>query len=114
MEVICLNKEAENLEFTVRGEFNTYEVDTFKDSIQSQLHDGAKSVIIDLSQVPYVTSAGLRAICIMGKTILQSGLKFVICGLTGLTKEVFFVSGFHQVFPPAEDLEAARERISQS
>lgn len=109
MDITCSNKEDPILEFTIKGEFNTYEVENFQNSIQPNLYPNAQAIILDLSHVPYMTSAALRAICILGKTIMQQNLKFIICGLTGLSKEVFFISGFHQVFPTADDLAGARE-----
>lgn len=111
MDITCFNTGDAVIEVMIKGEFNTYEVENFQKSIQNLMQDNTKGLIIDLSQVPYMTSAALRALCILGKSIIQGGLKFVICGLTGLSKEVFFVSGFHQVFPPAENLEAARQRV---
>lgn len=58
---------------------------------------GANRIVLDLSSVAYVSSAGLRIVLLMAKRLKQQGGRFVVCGLSESVREVFTVSGFLQI-----------------
>ncbi|MDZ4372097.1 MAG: STAS domain-containing protein [Phenylobacterium sp.] len=64
-------------------------------------------VVLDLSQVPYVSSAGLRVLLIGAKAARSGGKKFALSGLTESVREVFDISGFTSIFTLAPDIDAA-------
>jgi anti-anti-sigma factor len=62
-------------------------------------------VIADLSEVGYVSSAGLRVLLKATKQARGTGGRFVLCGLRPSVLEVFEISGFDKVMPifPSRD-----------
>jgi anti-anti-sigma factor len=64
------------------------------------------SIILDLSQCPFVSSAGLRVILQAVKGIKGRG-KMAICGLKGPVKQVFDLAGIDRVVPIVDGLEQA-------
>ncbi|HLO17146.1 MAG TPA: STAS domain-containing protein [Anaerolineales bacterium] len=46
----------------VEGDIDSFTYDDFLSKAQELIQDGARYLIIDLAQVPYISSAGLRAI----------------------------------------------------
>jgi anti-anti-sigma factor len=56
-------------------------------------------VIADLSEVGYVSSAGLRVLLKAAKQARGFGGRFVLCGLRSSVLEVFEISGLDKVMP---------------
>jgi len=55
---------------------------------------GAKKVVLDFSQLDYISSAGLRVLLGAAKQLRASGGKLGMFGLNQSVKEVFEISGF--------------------
>lgn len=66
-----------------------------------------KAVILNLADVPYVSSAGLRVLLIGAKAAKAAGNRLIITGLSPAVREVFDVSGFTKIFAIEADLDAA-------
>ena len=64
-------------------------------------------VVVNLSDVPYVSSAGLRVLLIGAKAARSGGHKLVLAGLSESVREVFDISGFTGLFAIEPDLESA-------
>ena len=66
-------------------------------SIEKEILDvisaGFARVVLDLSQIEYISSAGLRVVVIAAKRLKQRSGTFVLCSLQPLVREVFEVSG---------------------
>jgi len=73
---------------------------------------GAGSVLVDLSGVEYISSAGLRALMMGSKESQKTGGRLAVAGLTPVVKEIFEISRFFhvvQVFEtPSEGIAALR------
>ncbi len=67
---------------------------SFEAQCAALLDAGPNRAIIDLSEVDYVSSAGLRALLIAAKKAKSLGGALTLCGLRGSVKEVMAVSGF--------------------
>ena len=72
----------------------------------------AKAVVLSLSEVPYVSSAGLRVLLIGAKAAKAAGNRLVITGLSPAVREVFDVSGFSKIFAIDDDVDAALAAIT--
>jgi len=64
-------------------------------------------VVLNLADVPYVSSAGLRVLLIGAKAARASGHKLVLAGLSESVREVFDISGFTSIFAIESDLDSA-------
>ena len=58
---------------------------------------GAKKVVLDFSQLDYISSAGLRILLGAAKHLRASGGKLGIFGLNQSVREVFEISGFSTI-----------------
>lgn len=65
----------------------------------------SEDLILDFSALEYISSAGLRVILTMSKTLRECSLKFSICNAQDHVKEVFEISGFDTIIPMFDSLE---------
>ncbi len=76
-------------------------------AISRFVEDGETSILIELAEVNYVSSAGLRAILIGAKQIQGAGGKLALCSLSEHVREVFDLSGFSTILDIRDDRDAA-------
>lgn len=65
------------------------------------------SLLIDLRELVYVSSAGLRVILMAAKRVRAKGGRIALCGLQPQVAEVFEISGFGAIVPIHADRESA-------
>lgn len=69
----------------------------FQASINKSVGDTNQPVILELSQLSYISSAGLRVILLLAKTLSSKSVHFSICSIAPGVKEVFEISGFGNI-----------------
>lgn len=73
---------------------------------------GETRLVVDLTGLEYISSAGLRSFLLLGKKIKSAGGgALVLAGLQDMVREVFDISGFSTIFPVHSSLEEALEAI---
>jgi anti-sigma B factor antagonist len=92
---------------TVEGRMDTVSAPEFESKIQERIAEGVKRLVVDLSGLEYISSAGLRSILVAGKGASAAGGQLCCCGLKGVVKKVFDISGFTTLFPVYDSLEDA-------
>ena len=69
--------------------------------------DKSSQLAFDMSQLNYISSAGLRVLLRIGKKAKKEKKIFVLCGISGMVKEILEDSGtdmLFQVYESADDL----------
>ena len=69
----------------------------FEEKTLATIDAGETRLVIDLSQLDYVSSAGLRVFLLASKRLNPAGGKLVLCSLQEPVKEVFEIVGFFSV-----------------
>ncbi|MGD9535637.1 MAG: STAS domain-containing protein [Alphaproteobacteria bacterium] len=95
---------------TVSGRIDSANAKQFEEALMSRLSAVASSVLLDLSRLQYISSAGLRVILLAAKQQQASQRSFALCSLTPMIKEVFEVSGFNRIlgiYPSRDEALAA-------
>ncbi len=67
------------------------------------VQEGARRVLLDMGKVVYISSAGLRTLLVLVKTMKAAGGKMVLCGLAPAVHEVMELSGFLSILTVAPD-----------
>ncbi|WP_136661844.1 STAS domain-containing protein [Nitratireductor sp. XY-223] len=91
----------------VSGRLDGASASDFEEKFSGALVGHGGSVVCDLGAVPYISSAGLRAVLVIAKRLSQADRSFLVCGLSGPVAEVFRLSGFDRIILTHEDREAA-------
>jgi anti-sigma B factor antagonist len=80
---------------------------TFEAQCASLIGEGPAKVIVDFSQVDYISSAGLRVLLVAAKQAKALGGALTLCGLKGGVREVMAVSGFDTILGAHADVPEA-------
>ncbi len=67
----------------------------------------AAKLVLDCGDLAYISSAGLRSILFLAKRIHAAKGVLMFCGLSGMVKEVFDISGFTGMFVIRDSVDAA-------
>ena|SRR5271165_4605771 len=90
-----------------RGRVDSDTAGTFEAHCVSLICEGPTKVIVDFSDVDYISSAGLRALLIAAKKAKSLGGALTLCGLKGSVGKVMSVSGFDTILGTHADLPEA-------
>lgn len=92
---------------TLNGKLDTVSSPEVQSALLAALESADKGVVIDMAEVAYVSSAGLRVMLIGGKTAKSKGKVFRIAGLKPAVAEVFKMSGFDRLLEIHPDVAKA-------
>ena len=73
---------------------------------------GQDQIVLDLSALEYISSAGLRVLMLAKKQARAQGGTLVVAGLVSVVKEIFEISKFTMVFEVFPGVREALARIS--
>lgn len=76
------------------------------------IQEGAKKLLLDMANVPYISSAGLRSLLVLAKAMKTAGGKLVLCSLAASVQEVMTISGFDAILTLAADRPAAQSLLN--
>jgi len=62
------------------------------------LASGVLHLAIDMSNLEYISSAGLRVLLVVAKKVQQANGRVVLFGVVRNVREVFSISGFDKIF----------------
>jgi len=79
------------------GRLDTETSSLVSEKLDRIVQGGTRKVVLNLDQLDYVSSAGLRVILKAAKALQSSRGEIKICRANGLVKEVMEISGFDQI-----------------
>lgn len=83
---------------SVSGRLDQSQNQPLEKELQRLLDEGHHRLIVDLSQVTYVNSGGLRCLVTIWRKAQQRGGNIVLCGLSEPIARVFSIVGFDKIF----------------
>ncbi|WP_428096408.1 STAS domain-containing protein [Candidatus Rariloculus sp.] len=85
------------LSVKVQGRIDGSNANDFHGEVNAAVTEEDIAVIMDMEQLTYISSAGLRVVLMLAKALEQRQASFMICSLSGAIREVFEISGFDKV-----------------
>lgn len=82
------------------------------DEISKSMASGANRLLLDMENVDYISSAGLRVVLHAAKQTKSVGGQLVLCALNEQTREIFDTSGFSRFLDISDSHEEAVSRLS--
>ncbi len=94
----------------IAGRLDFGNAKTFQSAMErlfEQIESNTKAIVVNCSELEYISSAGLRVFLIGAKLAKNNVIGFTVCNLSPLVKDVFDISGFGNMMPICSDLESA-------
>jgi anti-anti-sigma factor len=88
-------------------------VGQFSDFVQAVLDNGARYVVLDMTNVESVTSAGLRGIAQLGMNLAEKRGRLVAHSLRAEVQELFDLSGLASLVVVCPSREAAIAQVAR-
>ena len=98
--------------FRLKGRLDSNTSPKFEKKVFQAINDGSQNIIVDLKDLDYISSSGLRIILMATKALKRQSGKIVLCLLNGYVKEIFDVSGAGSLIPIRDTVEAGIKEFS--
>jgi len=95
---------------TPTGRIDQTSADAFQAALEPHLahcRAGEAALVIDMSEVSYISSVGLRVFMVAAKQVKAQEGRIAVAGLTPMVKEVFEITRFNLVLALYDDAAAA-------
>lgn len=91
----------------LNGRMDATTVALFEERCKEQLEKGFSKVLVDMTELEYISSAGLRGILMMEKTSKIKKASLVFFGLQAMVYDVFKISSFLSILKICQTKEEA-------
>ncbi len=69
----------------------------FQDALQAAVDEHDCTMILDMEDLTYISSAGLRVILLTARVLQRNNNGLALCSLSGPVREIFEISGFDKI-----------------
>ncbi|MEM9761327.1 MAG: STAS domain-containing protein [Pseudomonadota bacterium] len=84
----------------------------FEAEIEARVEDESNGIVVDFSNVEYISSAGLRALLLGVRACARKARPFVLAAATADVRDVIVLTGFDKVLTLDVSVESALRRVS--
>ena len=98
--------------FSLSGRLDSEAAPEFEKQCLKEINGATRTLILDLTPLEYLSSAGLRTILSTGKTLQAKEGKLVLCVPKGQTRQIVEAVGFHKMFTVVSNLEEAGKHVT--
>ena len=95
------------------GDFDSFETDDVRHGFDAILSDESPSVVVDLAEMSFANSTTLAAFINAQRQARSFGGSLVLAAPRDFIKKTLTTLGLHNVFPIADTLDEAIERIKK-
>jgi len=95
-----------------KGRLDSATSPAFEKDLLKRLEEGHTQLVLDLSGVTFMSSAGLRTILLLAKQLKSVGGRLALCSLSKPVKEVFDLTGCDSLIDIFPTYDAAAAHLS--
>jgi anti-anti-sigma factor len=108
--IITQNEKNGIMELNISGRLDAVSAVEADKHFSTVIDEEKNNLLINLAELDYISSAGLRVLLVVAKRIQQNHGKIVLCALNSNVKEIFEISGFSSIF----NIFASKEEAAKS
>lgn len=82
----------------VKGRLDSVGAESLKARVAQLIESGTTRLVIDLSQVAYISSAGFRVLLVSARLAEQANGAFALSGIAGEVSRLFNLAAFTEMF----------------
>lgn len=94
---ITLSRDGNTLIAQLHGRLEGLTSLTFQETIENEMDPDDTGLILDIHDLCFLSSAGLRVLTILSKRAGDAGKKFALCAPQQTVRQVIKMSGFDQM-----------------
>jgi anti-anti-sigma factor len=91
-------KKGEVCVVTLAGRIDSTNAEQLTGRLSTLLGAGEKSILVDMKQVIYLTSAAFRALLVAADEAERRTARFILCSVLGQVRELFEMGGLLDAF----------------
>ena len=99
---------------SLAGRLDSSGVEAIDARLSSLTATRAAHIVVDLSQVPFLASIGIRLLLTNARALKQHGGRMALLSPQSLVEEVLKLTGIESIIPIFHDLEAASAALRES
>jgi anti-sigma B factor antagonist len=82
----------------LKGRLDSVSAPSFGERLTGSLTQPSGRLLIEFSQLEYISSAGFRVLLLAARRATESGGRIVLCGVSGKVRQLFDLGGFLDFF----------------
>lgn len=98
----------------LEGYLDAHTAPEFERAVQAQIDAGRVRLIVDGTELRYISSAGLGVFMSFIEEVREKGGDIKICGLVPKVRQVFDILGFHAIYDMLDTRDAAIRRFAET
>ena len=104
---ISTQREGSILVINAQGRIDGSNAADFLSSVEGVIDQNDSGIVLDFTNLAYISSAGLRIILLIAKDLRQRSVGFSLCSLSSSVSKIFLISGFDQIISLHKDAPSA-------
>lgn len=97
-----------------KGRLDSSTGPAFESELLQLISSGTGRLLLDFSDLVYISSAGLRVVLLAAKRLQSANGRLALCSLNPQIAEVFRISGFDAIFDIHPSSESALARLASA
>ncbi|RJR41385.1 MAG: anti-sigma factor antagonist [Deltaproteobacteria bacterium] len=110
MELIT-EKQSEVVVFKLKGRLDALTAPEFEQKCLKWLETGESRFAVDLGELEYISSAGIRSILLIAKRLKAQDGGLAFSRISGMVEKVFNIAGIYSLFPMCASLDEAAAQL---
>ncbi len=86
---------------------------SLEEALTKSLDQGERRLVLDMTEVEYITSAGLRVVLVLAKRLAASKGNLVVCSLSEPVRQIFEIAGFLPLIAVSTTRALAIEKVQE-
>ncbi len=91
---LVIEKIAATVVASLKCALDTGHAQQVEASLLAQIDRGERRIVLDMSNVPYISQSGIRIVLFLDRLLKQQDGRLVVCGLAPQVKAAFEQGGF--------------------
>ena len=104
-------REGDILYAAIAGRLDAAAAPQFEKSLNAELEDVERGLILDMGRLTYINSTGLRIVLMAAKKLQGRGGAIVLHSMPDTIREIFAISGFDKLVKITNSQPAARKMM---
>ena len=108
---LAVDKVGQVLVVSPEGQINSGNAAGIEADLLSHVEKGEHRMVLDMSNLNYISSAGLRVVLVLAKRLKQSAGALALCAMQPRVREVFDISGFLAILTVVDTRQEAVAKV---